>query len=225
MNVCVLIPAHNEAKQIGRLVKEVRSRGLVVVVIDDGSVDGTAAIAKTQGAEVIQNDPRRGKGFSLKRGFGYAMEKGFDGVIAMDGDGQHDPEDLEQILAAAQATPRSVVNGTRMRDTKDMPLVRRVTNRFMSWMISRIGGQKIEDTQCGYRYVSGDILKEITLTANDFEIETEILLKSCKAGYPIISVPIKTIYRDEKSNIRPIKDTIRFFAYLWRELRAKKNSA
>ena len=82
MNVCVLIPAHNEAKQIGRLVKEVRSRGLVVVVIDDGSVDGTAAIAKTQGAEVIQNDPRRGKGFSLKRGFGYAMEKGFDGVIS-----------------------------------------------------------------------------------------------------------------------------------------------
>jgi len=223
LKICILIPAHNEEKEIGRLVREVRAKGLDVLVVDDGSKDGTAAIARAQGAEVLKNDPRRGKGFSLKRGFDHAVGKGYDGVITMDGDGQHDTDDLARFLAAAQTTPRGVVNGTRMRDAGAMPLVRRLTNRFMSWMISAISGQRIEDSQCGYRYVSCDLLRQITLTSNDFEIETEVLLKSCKAGCSVISIPIKTIYRDEKSKINPVKDTCRFFAYLWRELRNKNN--
>lgn len=222
MKICVLIPAHNEEKHIGRLAAEVRAKGLDVLVVDDGSTDATSAKAGESGAVVLANDLRQGKGFSLKRGFAYVLEHGYDGVIAMDGDGQHDVGDIDAFLAAARTTSRCVANGTRMGDAAAMPFVRRVTNRFMSWMISKICGQRIEDTQCGYRYISADVLRELTLTSNDFEIETEVLLKSCRAGCHIVSVPVKTIYRDEKSKIRPVRDTVRFFKYLARELTAQK---
>ncbi len=222
MKICVLIPAHNEEKEIGRVVTEVRAQGLDVIVVNDGSVDRTALLAQAHGAVVLTNAPRQGKGFSLKRGFSYVVEQGYDGVIAMDGDGQHDAGDLENFLVAAGDKKMCMVNGTRMRDSATMPFVRRMTNRFMSWLISRICRQRIEDTQCGYRYVSTDILRRMTLTANDFEIETELLLKACRLGCAVVSVPIKTIYRDEKSKIHPFKDTVRFFSFLWRDLKNQK---
>lgn len=218
MKICVVIPALNEEKEIGRIVAEVRAKGIDVIVIDDGSVDETGSIAKSNGAIVLRNDQRHGKGFSLKRGFAYILEQGYDGVITMDGDGQHASEDIDHFLAEAQEKSMCLINGTRMGDPKGMPFVRRTTNRFMSWLISRLCRQRIEDTQCGFRYVSADILRQITLVSNDFEIETEMLMKSCRAGCRVLSVPIQTIYRDEKSKIRPIKDTFRFVAYLWREL-------
>lgn len=222
MNICVLIPAHNEEKEIGQLVAQIRAKGMDVIVVDDGSADQTSVLAKNQGAIVLRNELRQGKGFSLKRGFVYILEKGYDGVVAMDGDGQHDPEDLENFLTAAQDKKKCLINGTRMRDAEHMPFIRRITNRLMSVIISRMCCQPIEDTQCGYRYISTDVLKCISLVSNDFEIETEVLLKSCRAGCQVISVPVKTIYRGERSKIHPIKDTIRFFSYLWRELRNRK---
>lgn len=222
MRVCIVIPAHNEEKYIGPLVAAIRAKGLEVVVVDDGSFDATSTKAKEGGAVVLRNEPRQGKGYSLKRGFAYALENKFDGVIAMDGDGQHAVADLDAFLKAAESSSFCVANGTRMRDVRHMPFVRRVTNRFMSWMISRICGQEIEDTQCGFRYISGDVLKQLKLTSNDFEIETEVLLKSSRAGCKILSVPIQTIYQDEKSKIRPVRDTIRFFKYLVRELKASR---
>lgn len=223
MKICVIIPAHNEEKYIAEVVAAVRLKGLDVVVIDDGSMDMTGSLAQKHGATVLRNEPRQGKGFSLKRGFAHVVDNGYDGVISMDGDGQHDPEDLVHFLNAARSRTMCVINGTRMGNAKTMPFVRRVTNRFMSWMISRICHRKIEDTQCGYRYISSDVLRQIKLTANDFEIETEVLLKSCRVGCEVISVPVKTIYRDEKSKIRPVKDTIRFFSYLSRELKNEKS--
>lgn len=222
MKIGVLIPAYNEEKEIGRLVSAVRAQGLAVIVVDDGSVDQTSLLAQNAGAVVLRNEVRGGKGFSLKRGFAYIVENGYDGVITMDGDGQHDPADLQGFLQAVQDKKFCIVNGTRMRNAHSMPFVRRVTNRFMSWIISRICRQYIEDTQCGYRYISADILRQISLTANDFEIETEVLIKACRVGCDVISVPVKTIYRDEKSNIDPIKDTIRFFSYLWRDRKSQK---
>lgn len=222
MKICVIIPAHNEEKYIAAVVAAVRSKGFDVVVIDDGSADRTSPLAQQSGATVLRNEPRGGKGFSLKRGFAYAVEHNYDGVIAMDGDGQHDAADLEKFSAAAQGKKMCLINGSRMGDTKTMPFVRRVTNRLMSWMISQICGQRIEDTQCGYRYISADLLRRIELTANDFEIETEMLLKSCRAGCEVLAVPVKTIYRDEKSKINPVKDTIRFFSYLFKEIKNRK---
>ena len=91
----------------------------------------------------------------------------------------------------------------------------------MSSLISFACRNSIADTQCGYRYINCDILKQIQFSSDDFEIETEILMKAAKKGYPIYSVPIKTIYRDEKSKIHPFKDTIRFVNYFIKEIFSK----
>ncbi|MCK5179213.1 MAG: hypothetical protein KAR32_06750, partial [Candidatus Omnitrophica bacterium] len=107
-------------------------------------------------------------------------------------------------------------------NSKGMPFIRYCTNRFMSWLISLACGQSIADTQCGYRYIHCEILKQLDLTSRDFEIETEILMKACQKGFKVLNVPIKTIYRNEESKINPFKDTIRFFTYFIKEICSRR---
>ena len=223
MKICVLIPAYNESKNIGHVVRGVRKKHMDVVVVDDGSKDTTGKIAREKGAVVLVNDPNQGKGRSLKRGFEYVIKCGFDGVLMMDGDGQHDVDDIDQFIDQARQHPVSIVTGNRMVNTVDMPRVRYCTNRFMSWLISTACRQDIPDTQCGYRYISSHILRQLHLTSGDFEIETEILMKASKKGFKIFSVPIKTIYRNEVSQIHPVKDTFRFIIYFVKELFSSGN--
>ncbi len=247
MKVCVLIPALNESLTIGRIVEDVKKlflappmpansedvgggprvsdldkkivvEALDVVVIDDGSTDDSAQMAQKKGAVVIRHAQRQGKGQSLRDGFEYALKESYDCVVTMDGDGQHDTADLERFIQKAQEHPNSIVTGTRMENPQGMPPVRRMTNRFMSWLISLACKQKVPDTQCGYRLISCEILKAIQISSSDYEIETEVLMKAAKKGFKIYSVPIKTIYRNEKSKVHPIVDTVRFFNYFFREL-------
>ena len=223
MTICILIPVYNEFKAIGRLVESLKRKGFPVVVIDDGSTDDSGGIAKQKGAVVIGHDQNQGKGRSLQDGFEYVLKNNYDGVITIDGDGQHDIKDIDQFISKAQEHPLSVITGTRMDDPQGMPFVRFVTNRVMSWMISSLCKQKIPDTQCGFRLISREVLKELKLTASDFEIETEVLIKASKKGFKIYSVPIKTIYRDEASKINPLLDTFRFFIYIMKEIRNSKD--
>ncbi len=218
MRICAVIPAHNEAKTIGTIVERLVSKNISALVIDDGSTDSTGHIAKTRGAFVITNNPKGGKGNALKQGFQYAIKNGFDGVITIDGDGQHDIGDIDHFLKQAHKDPVSVIAGNRMNNPKGMPMVRYLTNRFMSWLISCACGQHIPDTQCGYRYIHCEILKSLQLVSKDFEIETEILMKANKKKFPIHSVPVQTIYRNEESKISPFKDALRFFNYFFKEL-------
>lgn len=222
MKTCILIPAHNESAAIGQLVSNLRNRQLPVLVVDDGSSDGTGQIAQEKGATVLRNEQKMGKGRSLQKGFEYVLEQGYDHVIIMDGDGQHDVDDIGQFLQKALEHPASIVTGTRMQNYEGMPMVRLWTNRFMSCLISLLCRQKIPDTQCGFRLISREVLKNIKLTSSDFEIETEILVQASRKGFKIYSVPIKTIYGDEVSKIHPFKDTFRFFVYLTKEVFTRK---
>lgn len=221
MNVCVLIPAYNESKTIAELVKGVKAKGLHVVVVDDGSVDNTALQASEAGAVVLSNQRNQGKGATLQKGFQYVVDNNYDGVVCMDGDGQHAVEDLDQFLGSSYVKTDTVINGNRMADSRRMPFVRLWTNRFMSFLISSVCRQKVPDTQCGFRYIGREVLKKIHLTSGCYEIESEILIKSAKNGFAIHSVPIKTIYQGEASHIRPVRDTIRFFTYLVKEVFSK----
>ena len=219
-NICVLIPVLNEAQAISAVVSSLRACSLDVVVIDDGSTDDSGAIARQNGATVIRHDVKKGKGQSLRDGFRHALEHGYDGVITMDGDGQHDAADIGQFLELVTRERPGIVVGNRMADPLGMPRVRYLTNRFMSSLISRACGQRIPDTQCGYRYIDSRVLREVPLASDDFEIETEILMKSAKRGFRIDSVPVTTIYRDEESKINPWKDTVRFITYFIKEIRS-----
>ncbi len=218
MKVCVLIPAYNESFGIGHLVGLVIAAGFDVVVVDDGSKDTTAADAQAAGARVIRNPGNQGKGVSLIRGFTLAVSLGYDAVITMDGDGQHDPAELPHFVEAATATNAGVIIGNRMGDKACMPLVRKCTNIFMSWLISLAAGQRVPDSQSGFRLIRTDVLRKITLSSARFETESELIIKAARAGFSIGAVPIKALYRGEKSQIRPFRDTLRFIGFYLRSL-------
>ncbi|MBF0386039.1 MAG: glycosyltransferase family 2 protein [Candidatus Omnitrophica bacterium] len=222
MKLLAIIPVYNESKNIGMVVEAIKKKGLDVVVIDDGSDDNSGKIACQKGAEVLRNSKRQGKGFSLREGINYAKDKTYDGVITMDGDGQHDASDIDSFRSLAENSAADIIVGNRMEETKDMPFIRFLTNKFMSLIISLSCRQHIPDTQCGYRYLSKRALKDLKLYSDDFEIETEMLMQLSKKKFRIHSVKIRTIYQGEESKIRPLKDTFRFFRYYFREA-FKKN--
>ncbi|MFH1360577.1 MAG: glycosyltransferase family 2 protein [Candidatus Omnitrophota bacterium] len=217
MKPCIVIPAHNEARTIGQLIHQLKNKNLDAVVIDDGSSDPTGSVAKEQGAVVLTHEKKKGKGASLRDGFTYALAHDFDGVITMDGDLQHAVEDIDQFISKAKDSPASVITGTRMNNPQGMPKIRLLTNRVMSGMISSLCRQKIPDTQCGFRYIGREVLENIQCFSCDFEIETEVLVKASRKGFPIHSVPIRTIYRNETSKINPALDTFRFLLYIIKE--------
>jgi glycosyltransferase involved in cell wall biosynthesis len=219
MKTCILIPGYNESRMIGQVVTNARKIIDDVVVIDDGSRDNTAQIAQDAGAYVIKHEVNKGKGAALQTGFQYAIDHGYDAVITMDSDGQHDPDDIPGFLDAVEKIGSGIIIGTRMGDISTMPLIRRCTNKLTSFSASILARQKIEDSQSGFRLITTDVLKTVRLETAGFETESEILIKASKAGFRITSVPIKTIYGEEKSKIKPMRDTYKFLRLLFRSLR------
>lgn len=213
-DLCVLIPSYNEAKAIGSLVAKLRARGLTVYVVDDGSVDNTAGIAEAEGAVVVKHKTNMGKGASMREGFKHVLKRAFDAVVVMDGDGQHEVEDIGSFLQRMKDTNADMVIGNRMHDTSSMPLLRIYTNKFMSSLISSMARQHVPDTQSGFRLIKRAVLQKVSLESSNYEIESEMILKAAWAGFKIDSVPIKTVYRDERSRINPILDALRFIVFL-----------
>ncbi|MFA6320702.1 MAG: glycosyltransferase family 2 protein [Candidatus Omnitrophota bacterium] len=219
--ICVLIPSYNESKTIGDIVHKVKALGLTACVIDDGSTDNTGSIAASEGAVVIANKANMGKGAALRSGFAYILNNDYDAVIIIDGDGQHEVSSIPDFIKSAEDTKPDIIIGNRMSDTRAMPYVRRQTNRFMSWLISRMCGQKIPDTQCGYRLINRKVLESVALSSSNFEIESELIIRSSRKGFIIGSVPIKTVYQNETSRINPIVDTLRFIAFVFKMKKEK----
>jgi len=212
-----VIPAYQDEKHIGDIVRRTRERLDHILVIDDGSSDQTAHRAREAGAEVLLHDQNRGKGEAIKTGLGHWSAREVTWAILLDSDGQHLPEEIDRfIAAAASATEPTFFIGNRMNDTARMPFVRRVVNRYMSSEISRVCGQRIPDTQCGFRMLHRQLIPELLGGAHRFEYETEVLIIASRDGYRIESVPITTVYTDQVSKIHPVRDTIRFFKLMWR---------
>lgn len=213
---CVLIPSYNESRTIGSLVKSLRLEGYTVYVVDDGSSDETAAIAEREGAVVVKHKVNKGKGASMREGFRHIVKKGFESVMVMDGDGQHEVGDIRVLIDRMRQTDADIIIGNRMSDTSSMPMIRIHTNRFMSSFISAMARQYVPDTQSGFRLIKASVLSVINLRSSNYEIESEMIIRAARAGFRIDSVPIKTIYRDEKSRINPVVDTLRFIFFVIR---------
>ena len=220
--VCVLVPAYNEKKKVRAVVDAVLERGFAVVVVDDGSTDGTASAVRESRAHVIVSAVNEGKGAAIRKGLDWALKNDWQAVIILDADGQHDPDELPRFLEELHLGEADVVVGNRMHDPHGMPWLRRMTNRWMSWIISGVAGQHIPDTQCGYRALTRKALEVIELRTSRFEIESEMLMEAGRKGLKIKSTPISSVYRDEASHIRPLRDTARFFRFLFSFLCSRK---
>ncbi len=211
-----VIPAYQDEKHIGDIVRRTRERLYHVLVVDDGSSDHTAQRARDAGAEVIVHDQNRGKGEAIKTGLGYWMDREVMWVSLLDSDGQHLPEEIDRFLTAAGATQLTFFIGNRMNNLTGMPFIRRVVNRYMSRQISRVCGQEIPDTQCGFRMLHRQLIPQLLGGGDRFDYDTEVLIIASRKSYRITSVPITTVYSDQVSKIRPLRDAIRFLKLMWR---------
>ena len=216
MKICVIIPAYNESKAIGGLVRAIKTQVPDIIVIDDGSTDRTAEFAREAGATVISFKTNMGKGKALQDGFDYACGNNYDAVITADADGQHSPDDISGIMQGVNYPQTGIVVGNRMLAPRDMPPLRFITNLFMSLILSIICGQNIPDTQCGFRLIKCEVLRKIRLVSLNYEIESEMLIKASRLGYKIVSVPVKSVYEGQASLINPFADTWRFLVLLVR---------
>jgi glycosyltransferase involved in cell wall biosynthesis len=216
----VLIPALNAAQTLGQLIA-----GLMpfvgiesVVVVDDGSSDETAAIAKAAGAVVLSHGVNRGKGAALRTGFQYVLSSSRDdSVITMDADLQHDPKDVPTFLSAWHSGNLDLILGHRRKIGSGMPAHRILSNTITSALVSARTGVKIRDSQTGFRLIARRVLSSIEVQADGYEAETEILIKAALKGFRIGSVPIATIYSGAPSHMTHWKTTKRFLRVLLKE--------
>ena len=216
---CVaVIPCLNEAGSIGAVVAGVRKHLPTVLVVDDGSVDGTEGVARAAGAEVIRHSRCQGKGAAIRSGCAWAEGRGAGWVMLLDGDGQHDPADIPVFFACAEQQGAQLVVGNRMGDAGAMPPVRRWVNRWMSARLGRWAGQTWPDTQCGFRLLQLETWRRLPIRATQFEIESEMLLAFAAAGARIAFAPVRVIYLGGRSKIHPWRDTVRWLRW-WRTVK------
>jgi len=207
--VVILIPALNEERSIRQVVEAALRVLPDVIVVDDGSSDGTRHCLAGLPVVLIHHPEPRGKGESLRDGFREARRLGFDAAVTMDGDGQHDAEDIPRMLAAARAYPRCMVIGARIRTRENQPAARRRANAVADWGISWGCGTPIADTQSGQRYYPREVLDRVELAAQGFVFEAAILIAAVRdLGLGVVSIPIEARYSGEfrLSHFRPVRD-------------------
>jgi glycosyltransferase involved in cell wall biosynthesis len=211
MRTCVLIPAFNEALYIADVVERARQHVAEVVVIDDGSSDGTADIARAAGANCLQLSENCGKASALRTGIAYARDQNFTHVITLDGDGQHLPEDIPVMLRVAEETGADLIIGARSFDRTRMPRSRYFSNVIGSRLASALVGCEIRDSQSGFRLFRLDKLDEGKLRSRCYELEMEILIKMARSGCTIAHAPIRMVYDEgqARSKMKPVRDTVR----------------
>ena len=217
-NVAALVPCYFEEKKIRGVAVAAREQLDLVLVVDDGSSDRTSEEARAAGVEVIKHEKNAGKGAAIKTGLRALLDRpGIEFILILDGDGQHLPSEIPNFLAEANATGAPMIVGNRMGDVRDMPFIRRCTNRYMSWTISRVIGQRVPDSQCGFRMFHRSLAAELlAMESGGFDFETEMLALAARRGCKIGAARVSTIYGNEVSKIHPIRDTLKFFKLLKR---------
>lgn len=230
-SVRILVPAYKAERELAAFLPELLQRvpPSAILVIDDASSDNTPSLCAEHAIACISHETNRGKGAALKTGFKKLLNEGARWIITMDADGQHRPSDLTAFLVAIALQPQAgIIIGNREKHPGVMPPARIFSNRSTSWLLSQFCGQTIRDAQCGYRAYNTELLKQITLVHERFEMESEVILRSCALGMHVEFVAVQTIYsKDISSHIRHVRDTARWIAAVVSvraALRTKKNN-
>jgi len=211
----VLIPAHNETATIRKVVEGALAHIDHVLVISDGSTDGTVAALEGLPVEIQDHAENLGKGLRLAQGIALAEARGARAVLTLDADGQHDPDDIPAFLAAAAASPEALVIGERTKDRAAMPFGRAASIRFGDFFISWGAGRQLRDAQCGMRLYPSSLWRRVTVPPAEcrhFTFETAVLMRAGEAGIPFSRVDIRARYEgyvQRPSHYRPAIDTLR----------------
>jgi Glycosyltransferases involved in cell wall biogenesis len=211
--IIVGIPAFNEEKYIAKVVLRSKKHADEVVVIDDGSQDMTAQIAMQMGAKVIRHARNLGKGEALRTLFEYAIERKADVLITLDGDGQHDPDEIPKLVAPI-LEGYDIVIGSRFLNKTSVPLYRRFGNKLLNRATNIALDKKMElsDTQSGFRAYRVSVLEELIPSERGMGADSEIAIKAARLGLRIKEVPISVTYGEDTSTYNPIYHALDVFA-------------
>jgi len=214
MSVLILIPVLDEACSVGRVAAAARAHAPVLVV-DDGSRDGSAAAAEAAGAEVLRHPRRLGKAQALLTGVAAARRRGATRVVTLDGDGQHDPAAIPLLLAAADPAERAIVVGNRLDGRGTLVPLRRNAVRVASFFAGWTSGQPLADSQSGFRVYPLGLFDEVATRRGGFVFETEILMAAAARGWTIREVAVPALPRaGARSHFRPVRDGIAIGTFL-----------
>jgi glycosyltransferase involved in cell wall biosynthesis len=213
MSPAVVIPAYNEAATIRGIAERTLAQLPRLIVVDDGSTDGTAAALEGLPVTLIRNPRNLGKAASLWRGMAVALAENATAVITLDADGQHRPEDIPRLLEAHRADPRALVIGARLHEGDRIPAERYYANRFANFWISWAAGQRVEDSQSGFRIYPAPLLRALPGRigrAASFVFESEVLIEAGRRDTRLAWVPVPAIYEPlrRRSHFRPVTDVM-----------------
>jgi glycosyltransferase involved in cell wall biosynthesis len=215
VNLSIVIPAKNEARRLKDLLPDLRRRfrDAEILVVNDGSEDGTSELSGFEGVKLLHNPYSMGNGAAIKRG---AREASGDILVFMDADGQHQPADVEKLLRRFLEGGYDMLVGERGR-TSQASAGRSVANRIFNWLASWMSGQKVKDLTSGFRVVHAEKFKKfLHLLPNGFSYPTTITMAFFRSGYSVGYEPVEVLKREGKSHIRPIRDGVRFLLIIFR---------
>ena len=210
--IVVVIPAYNEASTIYDVATASLRQLPDVIVVDDGSSDETSEIVSNLPLCLLCNQQNMGKAYSLWRGLQFAVRNGAQAVITLDGDGQHQPDDIPRLIKACNNQADKIIIAARMNNRKNAPPLRRFANAFADFWVSWASGFRIKDSQSGFRLYPASLIRQIdidTSAERGFVFESEILIDAAHLNIPSESIAIDTIYHEQArhSHYKPTSDT------------------
>ncbi len=206
---CVLVPTYNNAPTLDGILRGVLKQTSDVIVVNDGSTDGTQGILdRFPAVTQLRHTANYGKGAALRAGLKLAVKLGYTHAISLDSDGQHRSEDLSKFIDALQASPEALVIGNRnLKGTGPQFKSRllRLNSNFWTWLAA---GRRIQDSQSGFRAYPLHAVSTLSLATMKYDFESEVLIKLCWKGTPIIHVPIEVLYHTKSpSHFRHVRDS------------------
>jgi glycosyltransferase involved in cell wall biosynthesis len=221
--VAIAIPAYQAAPSVGGVVERARAVLPHVLVVDDGSTDGTAEAARGAGARVVSHAVNRGKGCALATAFDDLFGRGVSAVVTVDADGQHLPEEIPHLLdawrgGAETGAATDLVIGSRDHLFAGMSPVRRTSNRISSFLISVLAGQRLHDVQSGFRLYDRRLIASLGFPESGFEAESAVVVRAARAGFRVVTTPVRLGFADGRStsHYRPVVDSLRIAAAVLR---------
>jgi len=223
--ILVILPAYNEEISIGSMVHLTRSYADKVIVVDDGSLDRTADVARKAGAEVIIHEVNLGKGRALKTGFETALTLGADIIVTMDSDGQHNPAEIPKLVAPIVEGEAEMVNGSRYLYglEKNTPAYRRIGQTILDGVTNLNSGLRITDSQSGFRAFAASTIEKFRFNAQGMAIESEMLKDAGNAGLRIKEVGIGVRYDVDCSTKRPVSHGLEVLLAVLKDMVLKKH--
>lgn len=207
-HICAVIPTYNNGGTVAEVVRRVLQQGLPVIVVDDGSTDGTQDALKGLDIKILRHSQNRGKGIALRTGLEEARRLGYRQALTIDSDGQHDPSDIPALVAAA--APRTLVVGSRNIAAEGMSSGSTFANRFSNFWFTLQTAHKLPDSQTGFRIYPLEDLPSLKLLTARYEAELTLLVFSAWKGLKLVPVPVKVYYPEDRvSHFRPFADFFR----------------